>query len=70
MSRRTVLFVEMTNVTKGNRIWAHFASTGCFPSQIQMSRQIQKEDVQIETFCCIFKRITVNWSSIIITGIS
>ena len=49
-SQCTDLFVEVTNVTKGNGIWAHFASTGCFPSQIQMSRQIQKEDVQIETF--------------------
>ena len=39
-------FVEVTNVTKGNGIWAHFALTGCFPSQIQMSRQIQKEDVR------------------------
>ena len=48
----------------------NFASTGCFPSQIQISRPIQKEDVQIETFCCIFKRIRVNWSSIMVTGIS
>ena len=70
MSRHTDLFVEVTNVTKGNGIWAHFASTGCFPSQIQMSRQIQEEDVQIETFCCIFKCIRINWSSIIVTGIS
>ena len=54
MSQCTDLLVEVTNVTKGNGIWAHFALTGCFPSQIQMSRQIQKEDVQIETFCCIF----------------
>ena len=69
-SRHTDLFVEVTNVTKGNGIWAHFALTGCFPSQIQMSRQIQKEDVQIETFCCIFKCIRINWSSIIVTGIS
>ena len=69
-SQCTDLFVEVTNVTKGNGIWAHFALTGCFPSQIQMSRQIQKEDVQIETFCCIFKCIRVNWSSIIVTGIS
>ena len=60
----------MTNVTKGNGIWAHFALTGCFPSQIQMLRPIQKEDVQIETFCCIFKCIRINWSSIIVTGIS
>ena len=60
----------MTNITKGNGIWAHFASTGSFPSQIQMLRPIQKEDVQIETFCFIFKCIRVNWSSIIVTGIS
>ena len=60
----------MTNVTKGNRIWAHFALTGCFPSQIQMLRPIQKEDVQIETFCCIFKHIRIDWLSINVTGIS
>ena len=70
MSRRTDLFVEVTNITKGNGIWAHFALTGCFPLQICMSRPIQKEDIQIETFCCIFKRIRINWSSIIVTGIS
>ena len=54
-SRCTDLFVEVTNVTKGNGIWAHFASTRYFPSQIQLSRPIQKDDVQIETVCCIFK---------------
>ena len=66
-SRCTDFFVEVTNVTKGNGILAHFASTGCFPSQIQMSRQIQKEDVQIETFCIC---IRINWLSITVTGIS
>ena len=69
-SRHTDLFVEVTNVTKGNGIWAHFALTRCFPSQIQMLRPIQKEDVQIETFCCIFKHIRINWLSINVTGIS
>ena len=69
-SRHTDLFVEVTNVTKGNGIWAHFTLTRCFPSQIQLSRLIQKDDVQIETFCCIFKCIRVNWSSIIVTGIA
>ena len=66
----TNLFVEMTNVTKGNGIWAHFISTGCFPTRIQLSRPIQKDDVQIETVCCIFKRIRINWSGINVTGIS
>ena len=70
LSQCTDLFVEVMNVTKGNRIWAHFASTRFFPSQIQLSRPIQKDDVQIETFCCIFKCIRINWSSIVVTGIS
>ena len=68
-SRRTDLFVEVTNITNGNGIWAHFVSTGCFPTQIQLSRLIQKDDVQIETVCCIFKWIRINWSSINVTGI-
>ena len=58
------------NVTKGYGIWAHFALTRCFPSHIQLSRPIQKDDVQIETFCCIFKHIRISWLSIIVTGIS
>ena len=70
MSRHTDLFVEVTNITKGNGIWAHFISTRYFPSQIQLSRPIQKDNVQIETVCCIFKRIRINWSSINVTGIS
>ena len=70
MLRCTDLFVEVTNITKGNGIWAHFISNGYFPSQIQLSRPIQKDDVQIETFCCIFKCIRINWSSINVTGIS
>ena len=69
-SRHTDLFVEVTNIAKGNGIWAHFVSTRYFPSQIQLPRPIQKDDVQIETVCCIFKRIRINWSSINVTGIS
>ena len=64
------LFVEVTNITKGNSMWAHFTVTGYFPSQIRISRPIQKEDVQIVTFCCIFKCMRVNWSNMIVTGIS
>ena len=59
-SRSTDLFVEVTNVTKGNGIWAHFTLTRYFPSQIQLLRPIQKDDVQIETFCCTFKHIRIN----------
>ena len=56
-SRHTDLFVEVTNVTKGNGIWAHFISTRYFPTQIQLSRPIQKDDVQIETFVVYLNRL-------------
>ena len=32
-SCRTDLFVKVTNITKGNSIWAHFTVTGFFPLQ-------------------------------------
>ena len=69
-SRRTDLLVEVANVTEGNGIWAHFVSTGCFPTQIQLLRPIQKDNVQIETVCCTFKWIRINWSNINVTGLS
>ena len=34
MSHCIDLFVEVTNITKDNSIWAHFTATGCFPSQL------------------------------------
>ena len=54
-SQRTGLFVEVTNVTKGNTVWAHFMATGYFPTNIHLSRLIPKERVRIKTQCCIFK---------------
>ena len=54
-SQRTDLFVEVTNVTKGNTVWAHFMAKGYFPTNIHLSRPILKESVRIETLCCIFK---------------
>ena len=54
-SHRTDLFIEITNVTKGNTVWAHFMATGYFPTNIHLSRPIPKESVKIETHCGIFK---------------
>ena len=69
-SQRTDLFVEVTNVTKGNTVWAHFTSTGYFPTNIHLSRPIPKESVRIETCCCIFKRMIIDWTNTEVTGIS
>ena len=33
-SHCTDLFVKVSNITKGNSIWAHFTVTGCFPWHI------------------------------------
>ena len=54
-SCRTDLFVEVTNLMKGNTVWAHFTATGYFPTNIHLSRPIPKESVRIETHFCVFK---------------
>ena len=69
-SRRTDLFIEVTNVTKGNTIWVHFKTTGYFPTNIHLSRLIAKESVRIENWCCIFKRMIIDWTNMEVTGIS
>ena len=42
-SQRTDLFVEVTNVMKGNTVWAHFTATGYFPTNIHLSTPISKK---------------------------
>ena len=69
-SGRTDLFVEVTNVTKGNTVWVHFMTTGYFPTNIYLSRLIPKESVRIETRCCIFKRMIIDGTNTEVTGIS
>ena len=69
-SQRTDLFVEVTNVTKGNIVWAHFTTIGYFPTNIHLSRMMPKESVRIETRCCIFKRMIIDWTNMEVTGIS
>ena len=68
-SCRTDLFVEVTNVMKCNTVWAHFMATGYFPTNIYLSRPIPKESVRIETCCCIFKRMIIDWTNTEVTGI-
>ena len=57
--RRTDLFVDVTNVMKGNTVWAHFMATGYFPTNIYLSRPIPKESVRIDTCFCIFKQMII-----------
>ena len=55
---RMDLFVEVTNLTKGNTTWAHYTLTGYYPTLIRLSRQIPKENVHITTSWCCFKQCT------------
>ena len=57
-------------MTKGNTVWAHFMATGYFPTNIHLSRPIAKESVRIETRCCIFKQMIIDWTNTEVTGIS
>ena len=64
------LFVEVTNLTKGNTIWAHYTLTGYYPTSIRLSQQISKENVHITTRWCCFKTMHIDWDNAIVTGIS
>ena len=45
-------------------------ATGYFPTNIHLSRPTLKESVRIETHCCIFKRMIIDWTNTEVTGIS
>ena len=64
------LFVEVNNLTKGNTVWAHFMVTGYFPTSIHLSRLIPKENIRIETCCCIFKHMIIDWTNTEVATIS
>ena len=46
---------------KSNTVWAHFMATGYFPTNIHLSRPIPRASVRIETHCCIFKQMIIDW---------
>ena len=43
---------------------------GYFPTDIHLSRPIPKGSVRIETRCCIFKKMIIDWTNMEVTGIS
>ena len=45
-------------------------ATGFFPTDIHLSRPIPKGSVKIETRCCIFKKMIIDWTNTEVTGIS
>ena len=66
---RMDLFVEVTNLMKGNTTWAHYTLTGYYPTLIRLSQKIPKENVNINTSCCCFKMMYIDWDNTVVTGI-
>ena len=66
----TDLFVDVTNLMKGNTIWPHYTLTGYYSAWIRLSSQILKEKVCIDTSLCCFKMMHVDWDNTVVTGIS
>ena len=69
-THRMDLFVEVTNLTKGNTMWVHYTSTGYYPTSIRLSQQILKENVSIMNSWCCFKTMHIDWDNTVVTGIS
>ena len=62
--------MEVTNLTKGYTIWAHYTLTGYYPTSIRLSQQIPKENVCITTSWCCFKTMHIDWDNTMVAGIS
>ena len=69
-THRMDLFVDITNLTKGNTTWAHYTSTGYYPTSLRLSQQILKENVGIMTSWYCFKTMHIDWDNTMVTGIS
>ena len=69
-THRTNLFMEVTNLMKGNTIWAHYTLTCYYPTSIKLSQQIPKENVCITTSWCCFKTVHIDWDNTMVMGIS
>ena len=67
---RTDLFVKVTNLMKGNTVWAHFMLTGYYSTSIRLSRQIPKEKVCVDAYCFCFKTMHIDWDNTVVTGIT
>ena len=69
-THRMDLFVEVTNLMKGNTIWAHYTLTGYYPTLIKLFQQIPKDNVSITISWCCFKTMHIDWDNTIVAGIS
>ena len=52
---RTDLFVEVTNLTKGNTVWAHFTLTDYYPTSIRLSHKSQKKKFTLIPLVVVLK---------------
>ena len=69
-THRMDLFVEITNLMKGNTTCVHYTSTGYYPTSIRLSQQIPKENICSNTGWSCFKTMHIDWDNTMVTGIS
>ena len=66
---RMDLFIEVTNLMKGNTIGPHYTLTSYYPTLIKLLRQIWKENVCITTSWCCIKTMHIDWDNTMVMGI-
>ena len=60
---RSDIFLEITNRSKGNTLWAHLKAVGLYPTSFTVNGQLTIEDIEV-TKCCCFKMIRINWRDV------
>ena len=63
---RTDIFVEITDITTSETMWAHFATVAVHPSLLYVTGKLNTPDIRIMHVCCC-KVMQIDWKNVLIT---
>ena len=61
----TDMFLEITNITTCQTIWAHSTKVAVYPSQLFLSHKLNSNQISMSKFSCV-RQVSINWNDIML----
>ena len=61
----TDIFLEVTNTTTCQTIWAHLTKVAVYPSQLFISHKLNSNQINMSKFCCV-RQVSIDWNDIML----
>ena len=61
----TDIFLEITNITTCQTIWAHLTKVAVYPSQLFLNQKLNSNQISMSKFCCV-QQISIDWNDIML----